>query len=226
MPDLSFQIEEAAAQPYSATPTVVARLHIANAEKDELIQSIVLNCQVQLQPLGRPYSAEEEARLLDLFGERERWGSTMNPLHWTNVIVKVPPFTDETAVDLPLPCSLDFSVSANKYFYGLERGSIAVTVMFSGTVFFAGRNGAIQIAQIPWDREARFQLSVEAWKAAIDAHYGDSVWLRLPREIFDRIYRYKIEHGIPMWEDLVEHLLDQAEGHEVVEATSTEGDLK
>lgn len=215
MPDLHFRVGEVGAMPYAASPTIAARLHINNRETNEPVQSISLNCQVQLQPLGRPYTALEESKLLDLFGERERWGQTMKPMHWTNVVLKVPPFMGETAIDLPLPCSLDFDVAANKYFYGLDAGSIAVTVMFSGTVFYTGEHGGIQIAQIPWDREARFNLPVEAWKAAIDAHYPETAWLRLPRDVFDRLYRYKVARGIPMWAEVVGQLLDRAEHTEV-----------
>jgi Family of unknown function (DUF6084) len=211
MPDLLFCIGEVSAMSYAAVPTIVARLHISNLVRDESIQSVSLNCQIQLQPQGRTYSAQEEARLLDLFGARETWGRTMKPLHWMNLVVKVPPFTGNTAVDLQLPCSLDFDIAANKYFYGLEEGSIAITAMFSGTVFYADERHSIQVAQIPWDREARFQLPADVWKKAIDAHYPESAWLRLPRDIFDRLYRYKIARGIPMWEGLLEHLLDQAE---------------
>jgi hypothetical protein len=217
MPDLSFRVGEAGAMKYAAAPTVAAALHITNSSADEQVQSVSLNCQVQLQPLGRAYSALEESKLLDLFGERERWGQTMKPLHWTNIVLKVPPFSGETRIDLPLPCSLDFDVAANKYFYGLETGSIAITVMFSGTVFYTNEEGAMQIAQIPWDREAHFKLPVEAWKAAVDAHYPDTAWLRLPRDVFDRLYRFKVARGIPMWEGVVDRLLNEAEHAEVAE---------
>lgn len=209
---------------YTAVPIIAARLHITNAVKDERIQSVLLNCQIQLQPSARAYTAMEEARLLDLFGEREQWGRTMKPLHWTNLVVRVPPFEDETAIDLPLPCSLDFDVAANKYFYGLEAGSVGGTVMFSGTVFYIDEGSAMQIAQIPWDREARFQLPVAAWRQAIDAHYPGSAWLRLPRDTFDRLYRYKVARGIPTWERVLESLLDRAEQAEVAgELAATEG---
>jgi hypothetical protein len=215
MPELRFRIGEVSAMKYAAAPTLAARLHISNTPAQEPIQSVSLNCQLQLQPRGRAYTALEESRLLDLFGERERWGQTMNPLHWTNVVLKVPPFTGETSIDLPLPCSLDFEVAANKYFYGLDAGSIAVLVMFSGTVFFSSADDGMQIAQIPWDREAKFNLAVETWKAAIDAHYPETAWLRLPRDVFDRLYRYKVARGIPMWQGVVDRLLDQAEREEL-----------
>jgi hypothetical protein len=211
VPDLSFRVGDVAAMPYAAVPTLAVRLRIANAVPEEPIQSILLNCQVQIEPLGRGYSDREEARLLDLFGEREGWSRTMKPLHWMNSVITVSPFQNETAVDLPLPCSLDFNVAATKYFYGLEQGSIAVDVMFSGTVFFAGSQGSMQFALIPWDREARFSLPVEAWRQAIDSHYGDSLWLQLGRETFDRLYRRKVARGIPMWDAVIDQLLDRAE---------------
>lgn len=215
MPELSFRVGEVAAARFTAAPMISVRLHITDSFMDEAIQSIILNCQVQVQPRGRSYSAMEEARLLDLFGERERWGSTMKPLLWTNLMVKVPPFNGETGVDLQLPCSFDFDVAANKYFYGLDTGHVSVVIMFSGTVFYSGPQGAMQVSQIPWDREARFQLSVETWKAALDMHYPNAAWLRLSRDAFDRFYRYKVSRGILTWEDVLAHLLDLAERNEV-----------
>jgi hypothetical protein len=226
MPELRFRVGDVGPMPYAACPTITARLHIVNAPADEPIQSISLNCQIQIQPLGRAYSALEEAKLFELFGERERWGQTMKPLHWTNVVLKVPPFTGETEIDLPLPCSLDFDVAANKYFYGLEVGSIGITAMFSGTVFYANDEDRMQIAQIPWDREARFQLPIAAWKGAIDAHYPDSAWLRLPRDVFDRLYRYKVARGIPMWQGVIDRLLDESERGELSAELTASGDRR
>jgi hypothetical protein len=218
MPDLSFSFGEVKPAAYAAIPTICARLHIANSPMDERIQSIGLNCQVQIQPLGRPYGVLEEAKLFDLFGDRSCWGRTMKPLLWTNVVLKVPPFMHETAIDLCLPCSLDFDVAANKYFYGLGAGSVSVSVLFSGTVFHSGNESAIMVAQIPWDREAAFRLPVDIWQAAIDAHYADIAWLRLSRDTFDRLYRFKVARGIPFFNDLLERLIDDAERHELATA--------
>jgi hypothetical protein len=211
MPDLKFRIEEVTAMRYAAVPTVAARLRISNSSLSESIHSILLNCQVRIEPQGRKYSTEEEARLLDLFGERERWARTMKPMLWTQLAVSVPGFTGTTEAELALPCTLDFDVAATKYFYGLETAEVSVSLLFSGSVFYAGPNGALQVAQIPWDREARTQLPVAVWKAAVEMHYPNAVWLRLQRHSFDRLYRYKIAHSLPMWEQTIEHLLDAAE---------------
>jgi len=215
MPDLSFRIGDVAAAPSAAVPTIVAQLHISNARADEPIRSILLNCQVRIQPLGRSYSAIEEARLLELFGERERWARTMTPMLWTNLSLNVLGFTAQTTVELPLPCTMDFDVAATKFFYGLEAGNIAASVVFSGTVFYAAANNALQIAQIPWDREARFALPVKVWQEAMQSHYGDAAWLRLSRETFDRLYRFRVARGIGVWDRLFEQLIDDAERAEV-----------
>jgi hypothetical protein len=169
-----------------------------------------LRCQVNIEPLGRNYSPAEEARLLDLFGERERWGLSMKPLLWTNEVLGVPGFVENTEVSLPLPCSLDFEVAATKYFYGLEEGSIRCSILFSGTVFYAGHDGILQVMQIPWQSEAHLEIPAQKWREAIDAHYPESFWLRLPRDIFDRLYRYKVKNQIAMWDQLMEHLLNRA----------------
>ncbi|HEX3987409.1 MAG TPA: DUF6084 family protein [Acidobacteriaceae bacterium] len=215
MPDLSFLAGEVTAVSPAAVPTLAARLHISNANAGEPIRSIGLNCQIRIQPLGRAYTAIEEARLLDLFGERERWARTMTPMLWLSTSINVPAFMAQTTVDLPLPCSLDFDIAATKYFYGLDAGTISVSVVFSGTIFYANPSGALQIAQIPWDREARFQLPVKIWQEAIAAHYGDAAWLRIGKQTFDRLHRYRTLRGISAWDQLFDQLIDNAERSEV-----------
>ena len=217
MPDLSFRIGDVAAMPSAAVPAMVARLHIANATPGEPIRSVGLNCQIRIQPLGRAYSALEEARLFELFGERERWTRTMTPLVWTHLSVNVPGFAEQTAVDLHLPCSMDFEIAASKYFYGLENGNVSATALFSGTIFYTSESGALQIAQIPWDREAPFSVPVSVWQETIAAHYGDAAWLRLCRETFDRLYRFRLARRVTGWDRLLEDLMDQAERAEASE---------
>jgi hypothetical protein len=224
MPDLRFAIGDVRSMSYSAVPTIVAPLRICNTVQDEPIQSIALNCQIQLQPLGRSYTAAEEASLLDLFGERSRWGQTMKPLHWMNQVLKVQPFHGEITVDLLLPCSFDLEIAVAKYLYGLEAGSVAGAVMLSGTIFYSGEAGVVQISQIPWDREALFQIPIAVWRNAMDAHYANHAFLRLPRATFDRLYRYKVSHGIPMWSDVMEQLLDRTQHVPTCELAVVEGE--
>jgi hypothetical protein len=41
----------------------------------------------------------------------------------------------------------------------------------------------------------------------MDTYYPNSVWINLHRDSFELLYRYKIQHGIPTWEQALEHLL-------------------
>jgi hypothetical protein len=41
----------------------------------------------------------------------------------------------------------------------------------------------------------------------MDAYYPNLACLHLRRDVFDRLYRYKIERGIPTWEAALEGLL-------------------
>lgn len=211
MPELTFQVVEVTAMEHAAAPALAARVRIANARPSQPVHSISLNCQVSLEPRGRGYSPREEAMLLELFGERERWSRSMKPLWWTSALIGVPGFKDEQEFELQLPCTLDFDVAATKYFHALEQGSIGASIVFSGTVFYAGTNGMLQVMQIPWQSEARFHVAVEQWRTSIDAHYPGAFWLRLPRDIFDRLYRYRVANQIPSWERLIQNLLDGAE---------------
>ena len=95
-----------------------------------------------------------------------------------------------------------------KYFYALEAGEVPLTLLFSGTVFYAV-NGVLQIAQIPWDKEAAYRLPVQVWQTMMEHYYPNSAWLTLRRDVFDRLYQYKMQHGLPTWEHVVEALLPE-----------------
>ena len=205
MPDLRFQVEDAAATPNAATPQLSFTVRITNSES-EPVHSIALRAQVQIEPVRRRYNATEHEHLKELFGEPERWSKSVHPLLWTNANVNVPGFTGSTVVELPVPCTFDFNVAVTKYIYGLENGELPISFLFSGTVFHAGRVG-LQIAQIPWDREASYRLPVRAWKEMMDLYYPNTAWVCLRREVFERLYDYKSRHGIPTWEQALERML-------------------
>jgi len=206
MPDLSFQIEKAEPQRFTVAPTLLFKLRITNAVANEVIHSVALRCQIQLEVARRQYSAQDQEHLLDLFGKPERWGQTLKTMLWTHASVVAPAFTDTAVVDLPVPCTFDFNVAATKYFHGLGDGDVPLTFLFSGTVFYAD-GAALQVAPIPWDKEARFRLPVKSWHDMMEIYYPNSAWLCLRRDVFERLYQYKVARGIPTWEQMLESIL-------------------
>ncbi len=211
MPDLSFQVEGAEAVPYAVAPLLALKLRVTNADPQEPIQTVALRCQIQLEVTRRRYNPEEQERLHDLFGEPERWGQTLRTMLWTHASINIPPFNGNTVVDLQVPCSFDFNVAATKYFAGLEDGEIPIELLFSGTVFYEAPDGALQVAQISWEAEARYRLPVRVWKEMMDIYYPNSAWLNLRRDVFERLYEYKRRRGIPTWEQALEEILPPVE---------------
>jgi hypothetical protein len=208
VPELSFQVEGVEVVPFAASPLLSFKLRIANADAGERIQSVALRCQIQIETTKRHYTAGEKERLRDLFGEPERWGHTLRAMLWTHATAIVTAFDAGTSVDLHVPCTFDFNVAATKYFAGLESGEVPLNLMFSGTVFYEGGERGLQAVQIPWDREAHFRLPVRVWEEMMEHYYPNGAWLRLRRDVFDRLNRYKMRRGIPTWEQTMEELLN------------------
>ena len=215
MPDLNFQVEGAEAVPYSAVPLLAFKLRITNADAAEVIQSVALRCQIQIESTHRKYGVQEQEKLLDLFGEPERWSRTLRAMLWTHATVMVPQFNESTVVDLPVPCTFDFNVAATKYFAALEEGDVPLNLMFSGTIFYEPAGGGLQVEQISWDRETKFRLPVRVWKEMMEIYYPNSAWLCLHRDVFDKLSQYKMDRGIPTWEQALESLLSADVGLEI-----------
>jgi hypothetical protein len=207
LPDLSFAVEDVRVVAHAITPSLALGLRLTAAHPGETIHTVALRCQIQLEVTRRQYTPEDQTRLLDLFGEPSRWGQTLRNLLWTHVNLIVPSFRGSTQIDLPLPCSFDFNLAATKYFDGLADGEVPICLQFSGTVFYPGEGGALQVAPISWDKETRFRLPVRVWREMMETYYPGSAWLCLAKESFDRLHQYKVEHGIPTWEAVVEQLV-------------------
>jgi len=47
----------------------------------------------------------------------------------------------------------------------------------------------------------------------LDTYYPQTAWICLRRDIFERCYQYKVQHGLATWEDMLERML---EGEEVL----------
>jgi hypothetical protein len=176
------------------------------------VHVVALRTQIRIEPRRRRYSPEEADRLSDLFGERARWGETLNPLQLATVASLVPAFAGSTTVQLAVPLTYDLDVAAAKYLHGLDDGpgsTVPLLLLFSGTVF-CGPPDAVQVAMVPWHEEATCQLPVAVWRAAMDAHFPRSGWVRLRRETLEALRAYRSRQVLPTWDDTVERLLKEA----------------
>ncbi|CAJ1584352.1 DUF6084 family protein [[Mycobacterium] wendilense] len=205
MSDLTFTVVNVEPEPYAATPVLAAHIAVS-ARTEDPVHAIALRCQVRIEPLRRGYSDAEAAGLLDLFGPRSRWAQTQQTFLWQQAATMVPGFTGTATVDLPLECTYDFEVSASKYLHALRDGSLPLQFLFSGTVFRKGANG-LWVQQVPWDRDARYDLPVSVWRELIDTHYPSLGWVRLSHDTIAALAAYRSRRGLLGLDDALASLL-------------------
>jgi hypothetical protein len=209
MVDLDFAVEGAEMGPYAAAPLLLFKLRLTNTTSATAVQNVMLQCQIRIEPTHRQYAPSEHEPLSELFGTPDRWGTTLHSMLWTYANVLVPPFETGCTFNLPVSCSYDFNVAATKYFYGLDDGEVPLALLFSGTIFYRDGEGRLQIVQIGHDKEASYRLPVRIWQSMMDHYYPGTAWLRLNREAFDKLYRYKRQNGFASWEDALRSLLPE-----------------
>lgn len=207
MSTLSFTCTGSLAEQYAAGPTIRIDLQVDDGT-GRRVHAIALRVQIRIDPRGRRYTESETARLTDLFGEPHRWSETLNPLQLATVPIMVPSFTGSVTVPVPLTLTYDLDVASGRYFAGLDGGHVPLVLLFSGTLFYAG-DGGVQVGLVSWQEEARHQLPVAVWREAMDAHFPDAGWVRLRRDILERLVAYRSAHAVS-WDDAVDRLLKEA----------------
>jgi len=205
---LRFACTGARPEPFAAGPSLLFDLRIADTT-GRRVHSIALRTQIRIEPRNRTYAPEEQARLVDLFGEPARWGETLNPLQLATVGSTLAGFTGETTAVITVPLTYDLDIAATKYCHGLAEGEIPLLLLFAGTVYYQGDTG-VQVGPVPWSEEAPFRLPVATWRAAMDDHYPDSTYIRLSRTTADALSAYRSKHVITTWDETLERLLKEA----------------
>ena len=199
-------------EPHAAGPALQLDLRVEDGT-GRRVHAVALRVQIRIDPRPRRYSPAETARLTDLFGEPNRWGDTLQPLQLATVPVLTPSFTDSTTVAVNVPLTYDLDIAAARYLHGLDEGEIPLTLLFSGTMFYAGDTG-VQLGLVPWHEEAEHRLPVAVWRAAMDEHFPGSGWVRLRRDTLDRLAAFRSAHTLLSWDNAVERLLKEAESDE------------
>jgi hypothetical protein len=95
-------------------------------------------------------------------------------------------------------------------------------LLFSGTIFCQTETGHLQVAQIPWEKEAAFRLPAKTWRTMMDLYYPNSAWLCLNRDAFEALADYKSRNSLPTWEQALENLLGSQSSMDRVPAAPAE----
>lgn len=205
MSSYRFTVLDVFAEPYAAAPQLTARLRVEEST-GQTVHAVALRCQVRIEPQRRGYDSDEAAGLASIFGDRSRWAQTLKPFLWMQSNTTVQGFTGVTEVDLALPCTYDFDVTASRYLHSLGEGTVPVSFLFSGTVFTRGTTG-FGVEQVPWDCDATYRLPVAVWHQMMENYFPGTGWIRLDREVLDRLAEHRTAHGFTTWEETISHLL-------------------
>lgn len=206
MAELKFTCLDVKPEAYAVAPTLIFRLRI-EAEAGKRVRAITLRTQIRIEPGLRGYDEQDAEKLLELFGERGRWGDTLKPFQFAQASTTVASFTDSIEVDVAVPCSYDMEVAAGRYFHALEDGEIPFILLFSGMIFGDG-DKALWIEQVPWHAETRYRMPVSVWRQMMDEHFPGSGWLRLRRDTIDALAQFRAARALPTWDDAILAALD------------------
>ena len=207
IPAPEFTILGVEAIKYAAAPMLEFTGHVSEPEGRE-VYTIALTAQVMIDPARRNYDNETRERLVDLFGAPERWGTTTHSFLWAELGVLVPAFTGATAFRLPIQCNYDLELAATKYLYSLPGDDVALTFNFTGTIFYRGEGGKMQIIKVPWECSARFAMPIATWREMIDHYYEGRGWVSLAGDTLDALSRRKAKDGQHTFDATVAELLN------------------
>jgi len=210
MPNLKFEIISSEVKEMAIMPTLAFKLQITNEAENEEVYAAALKCQVMIEAIKRTYNVESKDKLHELFGEPFRWDETLRSFFWTIVNIPVPRFTGKTVVEVTIPCSEDQALAAGKYFYAVANGDVPLAFLFSGTLFYKDPDGNLQVTLIPWEKEAFCKMPANLWQQMMDSHFPNSRWLRVRKDIYDRLVRYKSHSAFATLENCLEAILDEA----------------
>ena len=207
-PDPDFEVLSASPVERAAAPTVGFTVRVSDVSARRVF-TIALTAVITIEPSKRSYDPAGRERLVELFGEPERWASTTTNFRWAQADALVPAFEGTTEFELVVPCTYDLELAAAKYFHGLADGAAPLRFHFNGTVFYEADDGRMQIVQIPWDRSPRFEMPIEVWRQTIDAAYPFRGWVPVHVDTITRLERIKAERGLPTFDAVIEELIGE-----------------
>src|SRR5438067_4115736 len=116
MTRLTITITDARPAQQTAAPAITLRLRIEELAGAR-VHAIALRCQTRIEPRGRRYTKDEQARLYELFGAVSQWDRTLQGVTWAHSSFVVPSFERRIDIDLPVACTYDLEVASAKYFH-------------------------------------------------------------------------------------------------------------
>jgi hypothetical protein len=209
MTRLAVDVLGAQPSPQTAGPGITLRLRIEELA-GRRVHAIALRCQTRIEPRGRRYTRDEQARLYELFGAVSQWDRTLQGVTWAHSSVVVPSFERRIDIDLPIACTYDLEVASAKYLHAIRDGDVPLVLLFSGAIYNVNEHG-LCVEPVPWDLDVSYRMPAATWQATMDQFFPGGGWLRLQRETIDRLQAFRGRHAVVTWDEAIALLLEAAE---------------
>ncbi|HWF55997.1 MAG TPA: DUF6084 family protein [Solirubrobacteraceae bacterium] len=198
---------------YAANPMLSLDLQVTEPSGRQ-VYMIALTVQLMIEPARRSYDDETRAKLLELFGEPERWSVTTRSLVWSQLDILVPAFTGTTTVAIPVACTYDLELAAAKYLHSLSDGMAPLALHFNGTVYYRGDDGALQMVLVPWNTSIDFRMPVSVWRETIEQYYPNTGWAAMRLPTLEELQQVKLKRGLATLDETIAALLAQERGRQ------------
>ncbi len=192
----------------AAAPTLRFRLGVSEPSEREIF-TIALTAQINVEPARRDYDAATRERLVDMFGEPERWPATTHPFVWAHATTLVPTFAGAGMFTLPVHSTFDLEVAAARYFSSLPDGEAPLAFHFTGSILMRGDDGRVQVVSVPWSCTTTWRMPIATWRGMMQRHYPGRSWIGLQEDTVERLACYRREHGLHSFDACVERMLDR-----------------
>jgi hypothetical protein len=209
-PDPRFAVLGARQVRHAAAPMLALDLQVSE-DSGIQIYMIALSIQLMIEPARRTYDSDTRAKLVELFGEPERWAVTTRSLVWSHLDVVVPAFTGATTVSVPVACQYDLELAAAKYLYSLPDGEAPLALHFNGTIYYRDEHGGLQMVLVPWSNSIDFRMPVSVWRETVEYYYPNTAWVALRTETLAALQHQKLARGLATLDATLEQMLAEGE---------------
>ena len=100
----------------------------------------------------------------------------------------------------------DFDAAASRYCAAIDDGVLPLLLLFSGTVLLSTPQG-VRVDPVAWSAEARFDLPLSTWRAALDGFAPGAQALLLSRDVLARLERFRVASSSATLEQALDRLV-------------------
>ena len=193
VPDLDFRVESAAPVPFAAVPLLAFRIAVTNAVR----RRADLQCRAALPDPDRsdspPLQPKKTRSACSTCSASRNAGARLSATcSGSTSPPRSPPSPEAPRSKYRCPAPSISMSRRPSIFTASKTARFRYASCSAAPYSTTAATAPPQVAPISWSKEARFRLPVETWRDMMETYYPNCAWLCLRRDVFERLYRYKV----------------------------------